>query len=161
MASSHRIRKGGPGDGPALLRLIHALARFEKLEGPDAAAEARLLEHGFGERPRFETWFVEVEGSEHPVGYAVLFETYSTFLAKPTLYLEDLFVLEDWRRRGLGKALLDHCVGLAEARGCGRMEWTCLDWNRKAQVVYEGMGARRMNEWLLYRLTDFGARPSA
>ena len=88
-----------------------------------------------------------------PIGYAFIFETYSTFLALPTLYLEDLFVLPDYRRQGVGGALLKFLIGLAQERGCGRMEWTCLAWNTNAQAVYEKLGAQAMDEWLMYRLT--------
>ncbi len=153
------IRRAEAADLDTLIALITALAEFEQLPPPDADARARLAEHGFGERPKFEAWLADVQSDSSPdagvttVGYAFLFETYSTFLARPTLYLEDLFVLPDYRKRGIGKALLRHCVRLAYERGCGRMEWSCLDWNVKAQDVYESMGARRMDEWLLYRLT--------
>jgi len=145
------IRPATVDDVDTLISLITALADFEKLPPPDAAARARLIEHGFGDRPKYEAWIAEWEGV--PVGYSIMFETYSTFLARPTLYLEDVFVLPDYRRRGIGKALLHNCFRLADERGCGRMEWTCLDWNVRAQDVYEGLGARKMNEWLLYRLT--------
>ena len=148
------IRRAERGDAPALLALIVALAEFEKLPSPDAEAQARLIEHGFGAVPRYEAYLAEVTGAPGPVGYAFVFETYSTFLARPTLYLEDLFVLPDYRGQGIGGRLLQHCVGLAQARGCGRMEWTCLDWNTRAQAVYEKMGARRMSEWYLYRMTQ-------
>ncbi|PYI87406.1 MAG: GNAT family N-acetyltransferase [Verrucomicrobia bacterium] len=150
------IRRADRADAPGLLRLIVALAEFEKLTPPDAAAQARLIEDGFGARPRFESWLVYVEGVEEPVGYAFFFETYSSFLARPTLYLEDIFVLPDYRGRGIGSALLHRCIRLAHERGCGRMEWTCLDWNTKAQCVYEKLGARRLSEWHLYRLTRDG-----
>lgn len=147
------IRRAERPDAEALLTLITALAEFERLPPPDAEAQARFIEHGFGGQPKFEAWLAEWEGAPGPVGYAFLFETYSTFLARPTLYLEDLFVLPDYRGRGVGGALLRHGVRLAHERGCGRMEWTCLDWNTKAQVVYEKFGAERMAEWYLYRLT--------
>jgi GNAT superfamily N-acetyltransferase len=91
-------------------------------------------------------------GVTEPTGYAILFETYSSFLARPTLYLEDIFILPQYRSRGLGLGLLHHCIQLAYERGCGRMEWTVLDWNTKAQRVYDGLGARRLSEWFLYRL---------
>lgn len=146
------IRRTVVGDVDTLLSLITALANFEDLPPPDEGARARLIEHGFGDRPKYEAWIGEWDGVA--VAYAILFETYSTFLAQPTLYLEDLFVLPDHRRRGIGTALLQHCFHLASDRGCGRMEWTCLDWNVRAQAVYEGMGAKKMNEWLLYRLTE-------
>jgi GNAT superfamily N-acetyltransferase len=147
------IRRAEREDADALIRLIAALADFEKLTPPDAEAQERLIADGFGERPKFEAWLAFWDGEPEPVGYAFLFETYSTFLARPTLYLEDLFVLPQYRRRGIGGALLQHCIKLAAERGCGRMEWTCLDWNTNAQQIYDGIGAKRMNEWLHYRLT--------
>jgi len=146
------IRRAIVDDAGILIELITALADFEKLPPPDEGARARLIDHGFGDRPKYEAWLAEWNGVA--VGYAFVFETYSTFLARPTLYLEDLFVLPDFRGRGIGKALLHHCFALATERGCGRMEWTCLDWNKRAQDVYEGLGARRMSEWYLYRLTQ-------
>lgn len=150
---SFYLRRATKTDGSALVRLITALADFEKLTPPDAEAQARLLQDGFGERPRFETWLGFAAETPEPVAYAVFFETYSTFLARPTLYLEDIFVLPAFRRRGIGRALLRQCIKLAHERGCGRMEWAVLDWNSKAQAVYDGLGARHLKEWFLYRLT--------
>jgi GNAT superfamily N-acetyltransferase len=146
------IRRATRNDAPALIRLIIALAEFEKLTAPDAPAQQRLTEDGFGERPRFETWLAFSDPSQEPVGYALIFETYSSFLARPSLYLEDIFVLPEHRGRGLGSALLRHCIRLAHERGCGRVEWTCLDWNTKAQCAYENLGAERLSQWFLYRL---------
>lgn len=146
------MRRAVRADGPALLRLIVALAEFEKLKPPDEAAQKRLLEHGFGPQPRFECWLGFLHDSPDPVAYALIFETYSSFEAAPTLYLEDLFVLPDFRRRGIGTALLRNCIQIARDRGCARMEWTCLDWNTRAQETYERMGAKRLSEWFLYRL---------
>jgi GNAT superfamily N-acetyltransferase len=122
------------------------------LTPPDAAAQQRLIADGFGERARFETWLAFTDASPEPVGYALIFETYSSFLARPSLYLEDIFVLPEYRGHGIGSALLRHCIGLAKERGCGRVEWTCLDWNTKAQCVYEKLGAERLSQWFLYRL---------
>jgi len=147
------IRRADAHDADALLGLITALAHFEDLPPPDQSARERLIAHGFGERPKFEAFLAELPEASSPVGYALIFETYSTFLARPTLYLEDLFVLPDYRRRGIGKALLDYCIALARERGCGRMEWACLTWNTNAQAVYEGLGAQHMSGWMLYRLT--------
>jgi len=148
------LRRATRADGAALLQLIRALAEFEKLEPPDLEAQQRLLEDAFSEPPRIETWLAFGEGQAEPVGYAIILETYSSFLARPTLYLEDVFVLPEFRNRGIGRAFLRHCVALAHERGCGRMEWTCLDWNTRAQQVYEDkLGAQRMSEWYLYRLT--------
>ena len=147
------IRRAERADAETVIGLIIALAEFENLPPPDADAQARLIAHGFGPEPKFEVMLAEVEGTPGPVGYALLLQTYSTFLAQPSLYLEDVFVLPDYRKQGIGKALLRHCVRTAFERGCGRMEWTCLDWNTNAQALYERMGARRMKEWYLYRMT--------
>src|SRR5438093_11088744 len=151
-----RLRRAAREDAPALIELIVALADFEKITAPTEAEQKRLIEDGFGDRPRFEAWLAFWQDETAPVGYAVFFETSSTFRATPTLYLEDIFVLPSYRRRGIGSALLRHCIQLAHDRGCTRMEWTCLDWNRKAQQVYERIGARHLSEWYLYRLTRDG-----
>ena len=150
---STTIRRAGRADAEAVIGLIVALAEFENLPPPDAEAQARLREHGFGDQPKFEVLLAEAEGAPGPVGYALLFPTYSTFLAQPSLYLEDVFVLPEYRRRGIGKALLRECVRAAHEGGSGRLEWTCLDWNTNAQAVYKRMGARQMKEWYLYRMT--------
>ncbi len=150
------LRRALRHDARALIELISALAQFEKLTPPNSEEQSRLIEDGFGDRPRFEAWLAFWQDEPAPVGYAVFFETYSTFRATPTLYLEDIFVLPAYRRRGIGSALLRHCIQLAHDRGCARMEWTCLDWNRKAQQVYERIGARHLSEWYLYRLTRGG-----
>jgi GNAT superfamily N-acetyltransferase len=140
-------------DALTTLSLIEQLADFEQLSPPDADAQSRFMSDGFErEPPRFEVWLAERDGLT--IGYALLFETYSSFLCRPTIYLEDLYVVPEYRGRGIGGALLDHCRSLAVERGCGRMEWTCLDWNVKAQKVYEGLGAEKMSKWLLYRLTS-------
>jgi GNAT superfamily N-acetyltransferase len=132
--------------------LIEALADYESLPRPDAAAIARLRADAFAPRPRFEAALAIDEGGE-AVGYAVWFETYSTFLAKPTIYLEDLFVLERARRAGAGGLLFNHVRAIGAARGCGRMEWQVLDWNTLAREFYTRRGAERMKDWLLYRIT--------
>jgi GNAT superfamily N-acetyltransferase len=138
----------------AFCRLVVALAEFEKLPPPDEAAQARLVVDALGEKPRIEVWLAFVNEDAEPCGYMVLVETYSSFLALPTLYLEDLFVLPERRKVGVGGALLKKVVSLAHERGCGRVEWTALDWNVNAQQVYEQrIGAKRMSEWYLYRMT--------
>jgi len=140
-------------DASSLVELIIQLAQFEKLVPPDEAAQARLVYDGFEKNPpRYEAWLAE-NGDGVAVGYALLFETYSTFLCRPTLYVEDIFVLPHSRGIGIGKELMHHCIRLARERGCGRMEWTCLDWNADAQQFYERIGACRLDEWYLYRLT--------
>lgn len=141
----------GAADAETLLGLIDALADYEHLPRPDEAARRRLIEHGFGPEPRFQG--VLVERQAQAAGYALYFYTYSTFLAQPTLYLEDIFILPEQRRHGLGSALLRHLAREALKKGCGRMEWQVLDWNRLAIDFYQRLGARELREWLPYRLT--------
>jgi GNAT superfamily N-acetyltransferase len=143
------IRRAVPADGPAFIELVQALADFEKLPGPDAAARERLLADAFGEAAKYDLWVAEDGGQV--VAYAVTFPTYSTFLGRPGLWLEDLFVHPDARRRGIATAMLEHLERVAIERGCGRFEWTVLDWNADAQRFYEGMGAEIMSEWRLVR----------
>ena len=144
------IRRARPDDGPAYVALVRALAEFEKLPGPDDAAAARLVEHVFAERPRYELLVADVGGTVE--GYAAFFETYSTFRARPSLYLEDLFVHPRARGRGLGTALVRALARLAVERGCARFEWTVLDWNTSAQAFYRALGARILTEWNLCRV---------
>ncbi len=150
MQTEIAIRQATPGDAEAIIRLVVALAEFEQLPPPDEAARARLLADAFAPRPRFDIFLAEIDGQA--VGYAFVFETYSTFLALPSLYLEDLFVLPEFRKSGVGYALFMRCVAEARGRGCGRLEWVVLDWNENAINFYERLGARHMTEWLPYRL---------
>jgi len=136
---------------PLFLSLIDALADFEKLKRPTPAARRRLLRDAFGPAKRFEAFLAFVGGQ--PAGYAIIFETYSSFLAKPTLYLEDIFILPEYRSIGAGRKLFKRCLSEATRRGCGRMEWMVLDWNRNAIRFYRKLGARYMKEWHLYRIT--------
>lgn len=145
------IRSARPDDGPAFIGLIRALAEFEKLPGPTDEAAARLLDDAFGPRPRYEVTVAELDRAV--VAYAITFETYSTFLGKPTLYLEDLFVHPDARRRGIATQMLSHLREVAKARGCGRFEWTVLDWNTDAQQLYDKFGAEKLRQWIVYRVT--------
>lgn len=145
------IREAGAEDAGALLDLIDALADYEQLPRPTADARARLVEHGFGERPRFRAYLAEIRGE--PVAYAITFEAYSSFLARPTLFLEDLFVKPAARSRGVGRALFRFFAREAVKRDCGRMEWMVLDWNELAIEFYERLGATRLEEWYTYRLT--------
>ncbi len=154
------LRRAAKADAAALIKLIIALADFEKLTPPDAAAQARLVEHGFGPRPRYEAWLAYWADRQDPVAYAMVFETYSSFEAAPTLYLEDIFVLPEFRGRGVGSALLQLCIQTAHDRGCARMEWTCLDWNTRAQDTYARLGAQKLSNWLLYRLPIRATNPS-
>ena len=145
------IRAATEDDVDRLLELIDALADYEKLDRPDSAARERLRRDGFGDRPLFRAYLGELDGE--PVAYAITYQTYSSFLALPTLYLEDLFVLPRARGQGLGGAMFRHLAVEAVEQGCGRMEWVVLDWNQNAIDFYERMGARRLNEWYTYRLT--------
>jgi len=144
------IRPAARADVPLLLQLIEALADYERLRSELHATPALLEEHLFGARPAAEAAIAEVEGQA--VGYALFFPTFSTFLARPGLWLEDLFVLPQHRRGGIGRALLEHVAQVAVARGCGRLEWSALDWNEPALAFYRGLGARRLPEWHLHRL---------
>jgi len=145
------VRSLAPHDVPRLLDLIDGLADYEKLPRPDAAARERLARDASGPSPRFRTLLGEVDGQV--VGYAIYFFTYSTFLAKPTLYLEDIFVLPEFRGQGAGKALFRACAAEAVREGCGRMEWQVLDWNKPSIDFYERAGARLQKEWVPCRLT--------
>ena len=145
------IRRAVPGDAPAILMLVDALADYEKLDRPSPDARARLVRDLFGPKPRLECWLVLFDGKA--AGYAFTLETYSSFLALPTLYLEDLFILEECRGRKAGYLLFQHILEEAKRRGCGRMEWTVLDWNQLAMDFYDRLGAKWMKEWRLYRIT--------
>jgi len=150
MTAMISVRRAPPADGPAYVRLVRALAEFEKLPPPDEAAAGRLVADAFSEPPRYELWIAELDGAV--VAYAVTFATYSTFRGKPTLFLEDLFVHPDARRRGVARAVLARLREEAGARGCGRFEWFVLDWNEDAQALYRGVGARPLTEWQLWRV---------
>jgi GNAT superfamily N-acetyltransferase len=145
------IRLATPTDLPAIIHLIRALAEYEKLSHQVVIEEARLREHLFGPKPYAEVLLAE--DGDQVVGYALFFHTYSTFLARPSLYLEDLFVLPEQRGRGHGKALLARLARLAVERGCGRFEWMVLDWNTPAIQFYESLGATVSPEWKLCRMT--------
>jgi GNAT superfamily N-acetyltransferase len=145
------IRRGTERDVPTILRLIRGLAEYERLAHEMEATPARVRAHGFGRRRYFETIICRRGGK--PVGFALYFFTYSTFLARPTLYLEDLFVLPEDRGTGAGKALLRALARIAIRRGCGRLEWAVLDWNRPAIGFYKRLGAKLRRQWILTRLT--------
>ncbi|HTK80748.1 MAG TPA: GNAT family N-acetyltransferase [Bacteroidota bacterium] len=144
------IRRPRRGEAKTFLTLVDALADYEKLRRPSRSARARLIRDGFSRRRRFDPYLAFVGGI--PAGYAIVFETYSSFLAKPTLYLEDLFVLPEYRGSGVGLKLFRHCVAEAKRRKCGRMEWCVLDWNKIALRFYDRAGAKHMKDWLFYRL---------
>jgi GNAT superfamily N-acetyltransferase len=144
------VRKAKRTDGPALLRLVEGLAEYEKLPPPDPGAQQRLLRDMFSSPPRIEGFLGEFEGV--PVGYSFVFESYSSFLALPTLYLEDIFVLPEYRGRKVGVTMFSYLVHEAWRRGCGRMEWMVLDWNKSAIEFYNKLGATHMHQWQLFRL---------
>ena len=145
------IRAANPGDCGELLRLIRGLAIYEKLEHQAVGTEPQLREQLFGARPAAEALIVEREG--RAVAFALYFTTFSTFLCKPGLYLEDLFVEPAHRGAGIGKALLKRLAALTVERGGGRFEWRVLDWNEPSIRFYEALGAMIMKEWLLARVT--------
>ena len=145
------IRQATPQDAETWLDLVDALADYEKLERPTQEARKRLQHDAFGPTPRIWPYLAELDGV--PVGYAITCETYSSFLALPTLYLEDLFVLEQYRRAGVGRAFFAFLAREAVRRGCGRMEWVVLDWNQLAIDFYEKLDAQRMTNWYTYRLS--------
>lgn len=153
------VRRGLPGDVPFVLACIRALAEFEQLSHLFEGSEESLRDHLFGTRPSCELLIAEADGN--CAGYALFFTTYSTFLTRPGLFLEDLFVETGARGRGLGKALLVELARLAVARGCGRLEWSVLDWNRRAIEFYESLGARVVSGWVPYRLDGAALRALA
>ncbi len=146
-----RIERATPRDVPLILRLIKDLAEYERMSGDVVATEDGLRETLFGARPSAEV-VIACAGTE-PAGFALFFQNYSTFLGKPGLYLEDLFVAPEYRGRGYGKALLQHLASLAVERGCGRFEWSVLDWNEPAIGFYKKLGAQPMDAWTIFRVT--------
>lgn len=150
MTSATAIRAATRADVPLLLELIGELAAYERLSDQAVATEALLAEHLFGERPSAEAVLAEVDGGA--AGYALWFTTFSTFAGRPGIWLEDLFVRPQARGAGIGRALLLHVAGVAAARGCGRFEWSALDWNEPALAFYRSLGARTLPEWVLHRV---------
>jgi GNAT superfamily N-acetyltransferase len=148
---SVQIRPATRDDVSAIAELIRGLARYEKLENDVVMTEALLDKALFGDRQYAEVLLAEEDGG--PVGFALFFHNFSTFLGRPGIYLEDLFVLPEHRGRGIGRTLLTHLAQIAVERDCGRLEWSVLDWNRDAIGFYERIGARPNSEWTVYRLT--------
>jgi GNAT superfamily N-acetyltransferase len=146
------IRAATPDDAGELMRLIRALAEYEKLSDMCVGTPEMLRESLFGARPSCEALIAERGGRS--VGFALFFTTFSTFLCKPGLYLEDLFVEPSHRGAGIGKALLRRLAALALERGCGRFEWRVLDWNEPSIRFYKSLGATIMPEWELVRMTQ-------
>lgn len=145
------IRPAVAADVPLILRFIRALADYERLASEVVASEEGLQATLFGARPVAEVLIAEWRGA--PAGFALFFHTYSTFLGRPGLYLEDLFVEPAQRGRGIGRTLLVHLARLALERGCGRFEWSVLDWNEPAIRFYRHLGAQPMSDWTVQRVT--------
>jgi GNAT superfamily N-acetyltransferase len=145
------IRFAEPADVPLITELIRALSVYEKLEHEVRATDEKVRNALFGERPYAETLIAE--HASEAAGFALFFHNFSTFLAQPGLYLEDLFVKPEHRSHGIGQALLQRLAQIAVERGCGRMEWAVLDWNVDAIRFYERLGAKPNSEWTVYRLT--------
>lgn len=144
------IRSAENADVPNILRLVRELAKFENLGPPDADGQERLIDDAFTQNPPFKILLADIE--HQVVGYAIYFFTYSSFLAKKTLYLEDLFITESFRARGIGKLFFKELRSIAKQNKCGRMEWIVLDWNKDAIDFYDSMGANQMKSWKIYRL---------
>lgn len=144
------FRFAQPEDAALILRFVRALAEYEKLSDEVVATEERLREWIF-EKGKAEVIFAVADGTE--VGFALFFHNFSTFLGRAGIYLEDLFVLPEHRGHGYGKALLKRLAAIAVERGCGRLEWSCLDWNAPSIAFYKSMGAAPMDAWTVYRLT--------
>jgi GNAT superfamily N-acetyltransferase len=145
------IRPATRNDVPVIAELIRGLARFEKLEHEVVMTEDMLTAALFGQRPYAEVLLADDE--DQPVGFALFFHNFSTFLGRPGIYLEDLFVVPEHRGKGIGQLLLATLARLAVERGCGRLEWAVLDWNQEAIRFYERLGARPNSDWTIYRLT--------
>ncbi|MBW2175547.1 MAG: GNAT family N-acetyltransferase [Deltaproteobacteria bacterium] len=145
------IRKAGADDAALILSFIRELAEYEKLSHEVVATEELLEETLFGERHTAEVLIGEYQGS--PVAFALFFHNFSTFLGRPGIYLEDLFVKQVYRGKGLGRCMLAYLAHLARERGCGRLEWWVLDWNTPAIDFYRSLHATPMDEWTVFRIT--------
>ncbi|MDM8527331.1 GNAT family N-acetyltransferase [Anaerolineales bacterium HSG24] len=145
------IRPAVPADVPQILRFIKALAEYEKLSHEVVATEALLHEGLFGPRPTAEAMLAYQ--SDQPAGFVLFFHSFSTFTGRPSLYLEDLYVDEAFRGHGLGRLLLVHLAKIAQKRGCGRFEWSVLDWNKPTIAFYESLEAKPRPGWTVYQVT--------
>ena len=144
---------------PALLEMIRELARFERLEHEMKATVASLRKALFGRQPVAGALLARCDGKA--VGYAIYFSTFSSFVGRPGLWLEDLYVRPRFRKRGIGRRLIEAVAGVAARRNCGRFEWTALNWNQNALEFYKSLGANALNEWVLVRLDSRGLRQLA
>lgn len=154
MATDNReptISPATPADIPAILDFIRKLAEYERLSHTVTATEADLHRHLFGPSPAAEVVLAKIDAK--PVGFALYFTTFSTFVGRPGIWLEDLFVLSEFRHRGIGRALLRHVAATAVQRNCGRLEWSVLYWNEPAIQLYRKLGAVAMSDWTIQRVT--------
>ena len=154
MQHDFEIRPARVADVPIILQLIRDLATYERAPDEVTATEERLVDVLFGKKPAAEVLLAFEK--DMPVGFAIFFHNFSTWLGRPGLYLEDLFVKPDKRGKGYGRALLVDLAKIARDRGCGRMEWAVLDWNEPAIKFYRTLGAKPMDEWTVFRLTRDG-----
>jgi GNAT superfamily N-acetyltransferase len=154
-----RLRPATPADVPVILQLVRALADYERAPDAVVATEQDFLRHGFGPTPRFSALLAEEDGEV--AGFALWFFTFSTWLGKPGLFLEDLFVRPDLRGRGIGKALVLELARTAVREGCGRFEWNVLDWNQPSIDFYRSLGARQLDQWVGCRLEGDALRALA
>lgn len=153
------VRNAEINDCPLILEFIKGLADYEKLSHEVVASPEILKEQLFGPQPKAEVLVAEWDGK--PAGFALFFHNFSTFLGRPGIYLEDLFVLPSLRGHGIGKGLLKRLAQIAVERNCGRLEWSVLDWNKPAIDFYVSLGAKPMDEWTVYRLTGDGLKSFA
>ena len=151
MTDTVRIRSATPADVPLILSFIRELAEYEKMLQQVTATEPDLRNSLFGAKPAAECVIAEQDG--RPVGFALFFHNFSTFLGKPGLYLEDLYVKPELRGKGIGRRLLSHLARLTLERGCSRFEWAVLDWNEPAIRFYKRLGAQMLDDWRINRLT--------
>jgi len=153
-----RIRFAQPGEEKTILSFIHKLAEYEDMSS-DVVATEELLHEWIFEKQKAEVLFAEMDGKQ--VGIALFFHNFSTFLGRAGIYLEDLFVLPEYRGKGCGTALLKRLAQITMERGCGRLEWACLDWNKPSIDFYLSLNAKPMDEWTTYRLTGETLRAMA
>jgi len=151
MSAALGITPATAADTPIIFSLIRELAEFERLLNEVTATEDQLRATLFGERRSAEVVIARV--GDEVAGFALFFHNYSTFLAKPGVYLEDLFVRPKFRGQGTGEALLRHLARIAVERGCGRLEWSVLDWNQRAIEFYKALGAKPLDDWTMFRVT--------
>ncbi|PZU95846.1 MAG: GNAT family N-acetyltransferase [Pseudanabaena sp.] len=153
MQTDFKIRSATVADVPEIFNLILALAEYEKLSAQVTGNVENLQADLFGDRPCIEVIVAETEENQKIIGYALFFTNYSTFLTQRGIYLEDLFVLPEYRGQGIGKSLLRRLIEVAKERGCGRFEWSVLDWNEPAIAFYQHMGAEVLPEWRICRIS--------